>query len=783
MEQDSPYQLDAPFRRHIIKHSSSHIAQHVYVSPARAQPHDPPPIAGAGGPPLPTPAQIPSHIRRCSVVALSEHEPYLDLRLTNVLLSSLAASMSFDFMFPTIEPSSPPSFGFDPRLLEIPRQTAHQGQGHARSASHSSVYSQDSSPSTSDAVSVSTRMTTPARSPAPAPIRQHGPLLLPKIRSQDQDLDSAAPAVPVRAPKRVKTSPKPVPVARRSSSVARTMAGGFRPGHTRSFTNPEPISFNAGAAAFSFSGTPPPPSMSSSFSQSSDDGQTPTPASLMCSPVIFPEDSMTQSHQQQMVASNARRASSVGLDNGTIEKYGFPTYRQMPSYVPATSQAPSAEGFVFPTCTTTANSGMYTPRAPSPLCLAHQHQASPVPQQTLPFTPEASLEPQPTTTLLSYLGQPNPAPSLVRTLSFPLRDPNTRHFWWDVRQVRPWTAFNASTILSLPGASTLLSTPIPNSLLPVVPVQTRHPETEAALHAIYANHYVPRLNAALALSSTRPLQITSVMAGAGSAAAVKGAPAPQTKQNGEPIFTVTCPSTDAATSHHFAPLFGGKPSARVVGLVKSFDRWNSGMRAEGNVKRVEYLRGLAHLHHVMREHGTRYGFILTEIELVVVRNGSDRTPNFGWCEVAAVQLAESGNQDDEDEGDAEGERQPKDVKLTACLALWGLCMLASDDVVPPAHPAIAALGDFHPQHGVFGGQSTVQDTETSSASTIPVSWKAEIGAPAEGTRRKALPRDSWMPQPQLAEKREAKRSRGWVWPEDPIGRKELGKRGVKYGGC
>ncbi|KAF7530879.1 hypothetical protein G7054_g9427 [Neopestalotiopsis clavispora] len=35
-----------------------------------------------------------------------------------------------------------------------------------------------------------------------------------------------------------------------------------------------------------------------------------------------------------------------------------------------------------------------------------------------------------------------------------------------------------------------------------------------------------------------------------------------------------------------------------------------------------------------------------------------------------------------------------------------------------------------------------------------------------------------MPQPQLAEKREAKRTRGWVFPEDPVGRKELGKRGL-----
>jgi hypothetical protein len=86
--------------------------------------------------------------------------------------------------------------------------------------------------------------------------------------------------------------------------------------------------------------------------------------------------------------------------------------------------------------------------------------------------------------------------------------------------------------------------------------------------------------------------------------------------------------------------------------------------------------------------------------------------------------------------------------MTACLALWGLCMLAGDEPMP---------GHAH--------------------------WKAEIGAPADGTRRKALPRDAWMPQPQLAEKREAKRARGWVLPECPVGRKEVGKRGVKYGAC
>jgi hypothetical protein len=203
----------------------------------------------------------------------------------------------------------------------------------------------------------------------------------------------------------------------------------------------------------------------------------------------------------------------------------------------------------------------------------------------------------------------------------------------------------------------------------------------------------------------------------------------------------------AGESSSAAAIFGGKPTARVVGLVKSFDRFNTGMRVEGNVKRVEYLRGLAHLHHAMREHGCRYGFILTEIELVFVRNGTETTPHFGYLEVGSVQLANANPDGVVDGGDV----VPADldqVQMTACLALWGLCMLAGDEPMP---------GNAH--------------------------WRAEIGAPAEGTRRKALPRDDWMPQPQLAEKREAKRSRGWVWPEDAIGRRELGKRGIKYGAC
>ncbi|KAI1825966.1 hypothetical protein F4861DRAFT_144977 [Xylaria intraflava] len=552
-------------------------------------------------------------------------------------MATLAAGMSFDFNFPPYEPVTPPSFSFDPSLLEI-----SYNPGHARTSSYGSI---SSTAETSPSDSVNTRATTPSRSP---PLRQHGPILLPKIRSQDQAIELP--------PKRVKRSNAPLP---RPSSQ-----GAFQPAHTRSVTNPETLAFDG--------------------SFGSVDDQIPFPSSLLGSPVTFAQD------------VEPRRASSVGLEGSMPDKYGFPDYRQMPSYILALSQSqPQPQQFMYG----------FVPRVPSPLSLAS--------------TPD----PTPSTTLMSYLTTSNPAPSLVQSISFPLRDPNTKHFWWDVRQVRPWSTFNLTTILSLPRAATLLNCPVPAPILPQPPCSARHPETEAALHNIYTSYYIPKLNAALAISTQPALQFS--------------VPSTKTMSSSPHDHLIVANLTGELSTA--AAIFGGKPTARVVGLVKSFDRFNTGMRVEGNIKRVEYLRGLAHLHHVMREHGTRYGFILTEIELVIVRTGGERTPYFGYLEVTSVQLAVASTKDDV---------QEESTPLTACLALWGLCMLSSDEQVPDQ-----------------------------------ASWRAEIGAPAEGTRRKALPRDNWMPQPQLSEKREAKRARGWVLPEDPVGRKELGKRGVRYGGC
>ncbi|KAK0383048.1 hypothetical protein NLU13_8964 [Sarocladium strictum] len=620
-------------------------------------------------------------------------------------MSALEADIAFDFSFPSesIEhPSSPPFMPFIVdtsshnacnNFLDLPFSYTYpapaathshghgHGHGHARSSSHSSVYS-----IFSNADSINTTLTTPppARVVTPQPhqrrstppVRQHGPLLLPKIRSQDQDLDAGAVITPAQQSRAssVMATPPPAPRQQQRGQKRKTPSSSYRPVvHNRSYTNPETLNSMAFAHMSSFTGLPTPSPSPEDRHQQQQQQQS---SLLLCSPASFAHDTTTTPHP----SSHLRRASSCSsVDVATVEKYGYPTYRQMP-FLPSAATTPQ-------------------------------------PEFHLTGTPEPITAPAPsTTTLINYLTSANPAPCLVRTVAFPLRDPQIKHFWWDVRNVSSWSSFTASHIFSLPGASSLLTTPIPSQALNHNQnLTSRHPENEAQLHSIFASYYLPKINSALACSSTQPVQLSV------------------SKSCTDLLFTANINGEPTAA----ASIFGGKPTARAVGLVRSFERFNTQMRTEGNIKRVEYLRGLAALHHAMREHNTRYGFILTEIELVLVRNGTEATPYFGDLEITSVDLS----------ADGQTTAANGSSNLTACLALWGLCQMISGDEPAP--------GQAH--------------------------WRADIGAPAEGTRRKAKPRDKWMPQPQLAEKREAKRSRGWIMPEDAVGRKELGKRGVRYG--
>ncbi|KAI9798188.1 MAG: hypothetical protein M1833_004937 [Piccolia ochrophora] len=492
---------------------------------------------------------------------------------------------------------------------------------HSRSVSNSSMYTIDSSPEYGQ-ISLPT--------PTKSPIRQHGPLLLPKIRPQDQSMEPSAP--PKRHRKALSCTQNP-PASMFAS----------RPAVLRRSTSP------AGVCDLIS-----PISVASMGSRMS---------SALNSPVSMP--------------SHSRRASGSHLNDQILGKYGFPTYRQLPSYIPpatfVSSTVPGASTFVPPPT--------FTPR---PYSLPDDLQYN-----------DAGT----TTTLLEYLTGTNPSPALVRQLNINTgRGSGQTHFWWDVRNLRSWSDFNFETIDSIPGLMRLLSIELPETALPVPRVDRAklQPETEAALHDLCRDFYAGKVNAALKVAQGQTHMVMRAERG--------------------PHF-VSNYQDDAEKT------IQGDGRGRVVGLVKSFDRWNTGMRAEAPHRKVEYLLGLAHLQRCMREHSCRYGFIITEIELVCVRAGTEDIPHFGFLELAPTIQLKSGNEDG----------------LTACLALWYLHMLAKEV----------------PLQGQAG-------------------WRTEIGGAAACTRQKVLPeKDKWMPEPQLGEKREAKRNRGWIMPGDPLHRREL----------
>ncbi|CAK7563019.1 MAG: hypothetical protein SEPTF4163_000876 [Sporothrix epigloea] len=617
--------------------------------------------------------------------------------------------------------------------------------------------------STPAASAPSTRNSTPTRSP----IRKLGPLLLPKIRFQDQafgGITNAETDTAVSKPKRSRVSPPTTAERSRSTAVTKR--------HRRTLTAPrQPYAVSSGAALSrhisSFSNL-----NSTAMLNDSQQQRVATPMTVFESTPPPPTQPWKQQQQQEQQHDRLfdHVAATYSLDGTSLNDcdlfmhdtcnydYSFAPYPgTVPINYPPSVELSSQNGdatfgqvhllpqsqqhdtqddqILFPLC----------PASPQRTALLEPHfpsRTASLVSDTPLLATAAPVAATSASSLIAYLTGANPAPALVRTISFPMADSSTKHYWWDVRQVRPWYSFNMSNLAALPGASFALSCPVPMALLPTsqLPARSMQPETESELHDLCSAHYLPRVNAALCLSSPRPIQLTSS----------------STSQDFDRFFVGHATNDSAIT----ATLFGGRPMARVVGLVKSFDRFNTGMRGEGNVRRVEYLRGLAHLHHLMREHSCRYGFLLTEIELVLVRNGTEPTPFFGQLEVTSVSLATTSADllgkatANQVSGSHFAEDALGNMPLTACLALWGLCMLASDDM--------AAATAASPGNDLFCPHTT------------------HIGAPAEGTRQKAAPRDDWMPQPQLAEKRAAKRARGWILPEDAVCRKELGRRGVRY---
>ncbi|KAI2034026.1 hypothetical protein LOZ45_000647 [Ophidiomyces ophidiicola] len=580
---------------------------------------------------------------------------------------------------------------------------------HSRSTSGSSIYTLDSSPE-----SVNTCITTPNRSPAYPP---HGRALLPKIRPQDVVVEPVSQKASQRHRRAMSSTVNPA---------------GYAPYPSARLAAPRPAVDSTGMLI-------PPISTASALN------------AHLASPVSTPTEPRGRS-------GHSRNVSAPSIDESTLSRYGYPTYRQLPKFV--SQYSPTT-----PVSSTALTLPNYGPAKHDPL--PHQSYSGTPGVYNVPTVPTKRLEapvsiagpakPQvPTsTTLFEYLTAPTQAVNLTQNISGHTSSQTQTHFWWDIRNLRRWSTFSLDTMSEIPKLSKLLTTDIPDSLTPKSNISSSRllPDSEFALATAIRDIYAPRVNAALRVSQGR--ECLSLYA----------APEVGTNHENGPHFLANYPSDTEITST-------GSPRGRLVGLVKTFDRWNTGMRNEQPHRRVEYLHGLSHLQRCMREHSCRYGFIMNEIELVCVRAGCDEggdVPYFGFLELAtpittntssasynalaACDLERTYSSDSSQSSDYSGSSRSTTPErsstpglsgpFTATLALYYLLML-SKAVPLPGQP----------------------------------SWHLNVGGPGALPRQRVLPegKDKWIPDPQLRERRYAKRVRGWVMPQDAWHRRESAGR-------
>ncbi|KAK3067153.1 hypothetical protein LTR53_016142 [Teratosphaeriaceae sp. CCFEE 6253] len=523
--------------------------------------------------------------------------------------------------------------------------------------------------------------TTPPKSPMR--VRECGPVLLPRIRPQDQLM---APAHTPSHLGHARTTSLPVSAFTNQLESQRMCRPGF---DRRSTSPPNGLLYATPASA-------------------------PSPFAHMVNDQASsrrPSMSNMRSASTSNIRSHSRNSSTASIDASMLCRFGYPTYRQSPTPQPVPnglpmSRTPSAMSHLAPIAMPGGNMQSYPQR---------RRTASP-PANPSRLTREIDCDTVldfETTTALDYLTAPNPTPSPCQRTIEPARGSST-HFWYDIRNVRPWDDFNVSTITAIDGLWQLLQTPVGRSDLPEPSRVNTSPETPAQLVEALALHHAVKTNAALKVAQGEKHIAMR---------ALKVAPGPRQ----QPEFVSSYQSDAEKTIY-------GDGRGRVIGVVKCYDQWNSGMRKGSLSQQTKYLLGLAQLQRFMREHGTRYGFIMTEIEIICVRAGgapsaTTAKPLFGYVEVSTpIPVATAGR-------GANGA-----PRMTAGLALWWLHMLAREQSFP---------GQYH--------------------------WKLNVGPPGDLSRQHHLERDAWMPKMTLPEKREAKRVRGWVMPDEPLSKRECGK--------
>ncbi|EME41627.1 hypothetical protein DOTSEDRAFT_55400 [Dothistroma septosporum NZE10] len=543
-------------------------------------------------------------------------------------------------------------------------------------STQASYYPHNWSPET-----VTTAATTPPRSPYI--IRESGSRLLPKPRDQDQIIEHGPNVAGFHDHSRT------------SSLPANTFAMQF------GSAIPQYSDINRGSAS--------PRGRAQALSPAPSAYGHLQPESASHRPTMTNIRSVSASHISS-VRSHSRNVSSSSIDASMLSRYGYPTYRQSPTPQPlgcgiSMSRTPSAMSHLAPIAMPNGQVQSYPNgrRTASPPANSSRLSV----EADIPDDTDLS-----TSTVLEYLTAPNPTPSLIQKITETNKLQNN-HFWFDVRNIRSWSDFNIDTIATIPGLLDLLKVDISTHHLPTPTPVSLSPESPAHLSELCANHHAIKVNAALKIAQ-----------GDKHIAMRTWRPMPGSRQ--QPEFVANYQSDGEKTIY-------GEGRGRVVGIVKSYDQWNSGYRNGSPIDKIKYLEHLAHLHRFMREHGTRYGFIMTEIELVCVRMGgpstADNIPLFGFLEVApSIQIS------------AHGTAEDGALRMTVGLALWYVHMLAKEQPFP---------NQYH--------------------------WRLDVGGPAAMTRKHHLPRDDWLPKVNQQDKRVSKRIRGWIWPDEPLHKRECGK--------
>ncbi|KAF3937395.1 hypothetical protein ABW19_dt0206411 [Dactylella cylindrospora] len=310
---------------------------------------------------------------------------------------------------------------------------------------------------------------------------------------------------------------------------------------------------------------------------------------------------------------------------------------------------------------------------------------------------DALAEIEPYTTLIDFLTTRNPPiPGPMESANLRRRNaksPDYAFIWWDIRNTRQWNSFNLQTILATPDLDRLLRMPMPQSYLPepYVDEEVLQQGDRIAFLTIVRDYFCAKITAALSQSVGGQQSLSMVL--------------------GSDIGS----SADVAGVYRSASRAG---QIRVAGFVKSCREWNTMMQAGGDEKRREFLQVLSQLQRYMRDHGTRYGYVLTEQELVCVRiaTDSENRPIFGCLDIAnPIQWNQHGSN-----------------RLSICLALWFLHFLAKRDPLPN-----------------WAG------------------WEINVPAAEECSRQYCMNKDPWVPDPKQDEVELARVKRGWGEADEP----------------